>query len=307
MYPRRVWRVRLWVRVMALLVGVGGVFLAIALAFEFNERGMTENPALSIGVTVFLIVVIPWLAWWPVLVLERDGSIFVRAWAGNLRNSASELKAAAMTSYGLRLEFEGARPITSPVFQATMSFGLPRFVEFFEAVSGLRVLSPARRRAAESSLTSERVPDSVIFRTHDASVWRSWLADLRYFRAVTATPGDDDGDKFELALRCRDGHDIESRMALFGDEIGPLGFSVGHLGRGRIVFLIDESPTPGLRFLVYGNGNLPLGVTEEDVQICQAVEQRIDDLGWSEDVDRQVLSHLPTQAVVTPERYPELF
>lgn len=307
MYPRRVWRVRLWIRVMTLLVGVGGVFLAIALVLESNERGGGGNPVLTIGVTVFLVVVIPWLAWWPVIVLGPDGSIFVRAWTGALRNAASELKSVAMTSYGLRLEFEGARQITSPVFQATMSFGLPRFVEFFEAVSGLRVLTPARRRAAESSVTSDRVPDSVLFRTHDASVWRSWLADLRYFRAVTATPGDDDADKFEMALRCRDEHDIGSRMARFGDEIGPLGFSVGRLGHGRIVFLVDELPAPGLRFLVYGNGDLPLGVTEEDVRICQAIEQRIDELGWAEDVDPHVLSHLPAASVVTPERYPELF
>ena len=307
MYPRRVWHVRTWIRVAAALAALGAVALVPALAQEAAANGGLENPVIVIPGVAFVITVVPWLAWWPVLVLEADGSMRVRGWAGIRRSYVSALKTAGMTPYGLRLEFEGLKPLTCQVFQATRAVDIPRFAEVFEALSALRVPSRARRAAAARVQPTDRVPDALLFRSHPATQWRKWLTQLRYFRAVTAAPGEGDGDKFVLTLRCRDIADLQSRLLLFDLKETPLAFLEGRVDDARFVVLLDEVPHPALRFVVSGADGSPYEVGDRDVAHCLTIERRIDELGWQDDVDLVTADHFAPAAMITRERYPELF
>lgn len=126
------WRVRLWVRVAALLVAIGAMIPWLLIVYRTN--GAVENPLLiSVG---FVAVILggPWLAWWPVIRLSESGDLHCRTWVKTVDTTVSSIRRIEMTEFGLRIELSDGRRITSPIFQATMSIGPPRYLEFVKAV-----------------------------------------------------------------------------------------------------------------------------------------------------------------------------
>jgi hypothetical protein len=127
----------LWIRIVAIIVAIGGL---VVMALIVQERG--DNPVgspwtIAIGAVAFILAV-PWLAWWPVIVLAPNGDLLFRTWTRRLETTTSALASLEMTEFGLEIVLRDGRRFITPIFQATMSFGPPRYLEFVEAVRARR-------------------------------------------------------------------------------------------------------------------------------------------------------------------------
>ena len=134
---RRVWRIRLWIRVAALVVAVGGLVVMVLLVQERGDDPVGNPWTISIGAVAFILAV-PWLAWWPVIVLAPNDALLFRTWTRRLETTTSALTSLEMTEFGLEIGLRDGRRFITPIFQATMSLGQPRFLEFVEAIRSRR-------------------------------------------------------------------------------------------------------------------------------------------------------------------------
>jgi hypothetical protein len=96
-----------------------------------------EGPTFWITLFVF-IVVIPYLALWPMVKLRSDGSLILRGWTRTRKAHISEIARLSLTSLGLRFEFERGDRFTSVIFQPTHHVRYPRVFDFVEAITGVR-------------------------------------------------------------------------------------------------------------------------------------------------------------------------
>jgi hypothetical protein len=134
--PDRVWRIRTWVRVLAVLAGVGCLALLALLADE-RRRGVSDGGSWwVVAVLAAVTVAVPVLGLYPKLRLRSDGVVSMRGLLGHREVRAEDIRAVYMTEMGLRFEFTSAKPFTCIVFQATRHLRYPRFFEVLEALTG---------------------------------------------------------------------------------------------------------------------------------------------------------------------------
>jgi hypothetical protein len=134
--PDRVWRIRTWVRVLAVLAGVGSLALLALLADE-RRRGVTDGGSWWVVAALAAVsVAVPVLGLYPKLQLRSSGLVSMRGLLGRRDVRAEDIRAVYMTEMGLRFEFTSAKPFTCIVFQATRHVRYPRFFEVLEALTG---------------------------------------------------------------------------------------------------------------------------------------------------------------------------
>lgn len=127
-YLAKTWRVRAWIRVLAVLQSLGWIGLVWSLGFRGDED-------VSTFVALFVFVAVPpFLALRPVVKLGSDGELLFRGWTSRRRANARQIRGLAMTPFGLELTFDDGTRYTTVIFQATLSFGRPRVLEFADAL-----------------------------------------------------------------------------------------------------------------------------------------------------------------------------
>lgn len=133
-YEYRVWRVRLWIRALSVLQALGWVTLFLSLGVRGDETILTWA-----ALAVF-VVVAPFLALWPRILLRPDGSLVLRDWIAVRTVTVEDITRLSMSKYGLHFEFADRTSFTSVIFQATRHIRYPRVFDFVEAITGERPL-----------------------------------------------------------------------------------------------------------------------------------------------------------------------
>jgi hypothetical protein len=132
-----VWRIRLWIRIVAIILSVGALGVMVLLVQERGDDPVETPWTIAIGAVAFILGA-PWLAWWPVIVLAPNGALLFRTWTRRLETTVSALTSLEMTEFGLEIGLRDGRRFITPIFQATRSLGPPRYLEFVETVVGRR-------------------------------------------------------------------------------------------------------------------------------------------------------------------------
>ena len=135
-YTPHVWRVRVWIRLLALGNALIWGWLGAAVLFEVMPMG--EDPVRGWVLLATLLVIPLYFAWRPYLALTADGRLRIRGWFRSRTSDASHVTSMYMNSYGLCFEFVDAKPFTCVVFQATAYRTYPRFFDAVEAITGTR-------------------------------------------------------------------------------------------------------------------------------------------------------------------------
>ncbi len=130
-YPSRIWRVRALIRVGCALQSLAWLALIVALP---GRDGDSDPVLVGLGLGA-LIVLPPFLAFWPVIRLQPGGALLLRGWTRSHRATADEIVRLSMTQFGLRVVFEDGSAFTSVIFQATAGRRRPRVLTFVDAVT----------------------------------------------------------------------------------------------------------------------------------------------------------------------------
>lgn len=127
-YPKRTWRVRAWIRAFTVLQSLGWIALVAALGFS--------EPLSVWGVIgpILFVIVPPYLAFRPVVKLGDHGELLLRGWLFRRQTNVAQIRKLAMTQFGLKVSLADNTSFTTVVFQATISFGRPRVLEFVDAI-----------------------------------------------------------------------------------------------------------------------------------------------------------------------------
>ncbi len=137
-YQAKSWRVRTWIRALALLQSFGWISLAWATGFRGDGMDLLGTIAFAL-----FVVLPPCFALIPVIKLRADGRLLLRGWTTRRLANAAEINRLAMNKYGLKFKFNDGTTYTSVIFQATRSFGRPRVLEFVDALRGKPGSSPS--------------------------------------------------------------------------------------------------------------------------------------------------------------------
>lgn len=136
----RIWRVRTWIRVSAVLV----VALLcweqsdIIRRAELGEMPRTEVRNGYVFLAV-LAVVLVLLVFRPVLRIDQSGAVYVRNPVGSRRFRTEDVRDVSIDSFGLVITLTGDRVARSILFQDTrLRFGEPRWFDVAEALTGVR-------------------------------------------------------------------------------------------------------------------------------------------------------------------------
>jgi hypothetical protein len=144
----RTWRVRMWIRVFAVLV-------VAALCWEQSDvirrAGLGEMPRTEVrNGYVFLAVLavgLSLLVFRPVLRIDPTGEVYVRNPVGSRRFRVGEVTDVSIDQWGLVISLARGRTARSIIFQQTLlRFGEPRWFEVAEALTGVRPELPSVRR-----------------------------------------------------------------------------------------------------------------------------------------------------------------
>jgi len=130
----RVWRIRLWVRVVCLAQALG--WLAFCGILGLTGR---EGP-LFWGVLAAFVIVVPYLAMRPRIRVRSDGALLLYGWLHLRKTDWDQVRRLSMTQYGLRFSFADGSHFTSVVFQPTRNIRRPRVLEFVGAMTGQKDL-----------------------------------------------------------------------------------------------------------------------------------------------------------------------
>jgi hypothetical protein len=134
----RVWRVRLWIRLVAV---VAWGLLALQQTDTIRRAGRGEVPQTEVrdGFVVLsvLAVLVIVLAFRPAVRLS-NGEVRIRNPLRTIRFAATDVVEIKPTSYGVAFYLSNGSSPWSIVFQDTHAFGEPRWFDVAEAVTGHR-------------------------------------------------------------------------------------------------------------------------------------------------------------------------
>lgn len=126
-----VWRIRLWIRLVTIPLAPSGLLILAAQTFD-------HPPQLAEIACGIVLVLAPYLSWWPRVTLDDSGNLDLRGWFSHRQARVTEIADMQMTGFGIKLLFSTTSPFTIVIFQSTAFHDEPRFFDFVEAVTGQR-------------------------------------------------------------------------------------------------------------------------------------------------------------------------
>ena len=127
----RVWRIRLWIRLVTVPLAPSGLLILAAPTFD-------HSPQLAEIARGIVLVLAPYSSWWPRATLDDSGGLDLRGWFSHRQAKVTGIADMQMTGFGLKLLLSTTSPFTIVIFPSTAFRDEPRSFDFVEAVTGQR-------------------------------------------------------------------------------------------------------------------------------------------------------------------------